>query len=694
MKSVLVVAMAFLVGLLSGCGSSGNGSNDGPVTITVSPTTVTLNQSAAQTFVATVTPSTTNQAVTWALTGTGCSGSTCGTISSTTANPIVYTAPATAPTPNVVTLTVTSVADASQSSPATITISNQAPVAILASPANATFVAGAGPENFTATVTPSNVDQTVTWALSGTGCSGSSCGTINSTTANPVQYTPPTTPVTPGPVTLVATANADPTKTAVVTITVLATQNALITGQYAYQLYGFTITGSPVGISGSFTADGNGNITGGDQDVNVNGNVTTSTSVTGTYSLGTDLQGTFTLTSIPGVPTFAFALHAQGQGGTVIEFDSSGNYAYGGLALQTSSAFSLGAIAGSYVFCLTANAVGPSRVAALGQVSFGPTGTISSGIADSYSTTGVNLSSATVTGSLNAPDSSGRGTAQITLGAANSYNLSYYIVGTSALYLLDIEPVSTGNPLFAGNAASQQPGLDNAALNSPSVFHVVGLSSSGIAEPSSDIGMFTGSSTTLAITGQLDANDAGLITSSSSVTGSFTSISTITGRGTIIFTDSTSGTTLLTAVFYLTQAGTGVMLENSVVSNEVRIGSIEPQTGSPFTNASLTGNFLAGEDSPSTSDISNVTGVVTVNNTAFTVSYSGSLSSTVLGNLSGVTASGTYAAISSTGRGTANIPSSPYGPADDVFYLISPSKWVMIGSDAGVFCTVAVLSQQ
>jgi hypothetical protein len=259
--------------------------------------------------------------------------------------------------------------------------------------------------------------------------------------------------------------------------------------------------------------------------------------------------------------------------------------------------------------------------------------------------------------------------------------------------MLDIDPASANNPLFAGNAASQQPGLDNTALNSPSVFHVVGLSST-LPEPSSVIGMFTGSSTTLAITGQLDANDAGVITSSSSVTGSFTSISTITGRGIIIFTDSTSGSTLLAAVFYLTQAGTGVMLENAVVSNEVRIGNIEPQTGSPFTNASLTGNFLAGENSPSTSDITNVTGVVTVNNTALTLSYSGSLSSNVLGNLSGVTASGTYAAISSTGRGTTSIPSSPYGPVDGIFYLVSPSKWVMIGSDAGVFCTVAVLSQQ
>ncbi len=691
MKSALVLAVAFLMGLLSACGGSGNGNNNQTVAISISPTSMTLNQSATQTFIATVTPSTTNQAVTWALSGTGCSGSACGSISSTTANPIVYTAPAIAPTPDTVTLTVTSVADPTKSASATITINSQAPVAILVSPANATFVAGSGPQNFTATVTPSNVDQTVTWALSGTGCSGATCGTISSTSANPVLYTPPAAPVTPGPVTLVATANADTTKTATATITILAAQNALLTGQYAYQLRGFTITGLPLAIAGSFTTDGNGNIIGGEQDVNINGNVTSSTAVSGSYSVGTNLQGSFTLTSIPGAPSFAFSLHAQGQGGTLIEFDSSGNYAYGGLSLQKSSAFSLGAIAGNFVIHLIAGGVGPARTAALVQLNLGPTGAITAGISDSYSTTGAILSSGSVTGSFNAPDASGRGTAQITLGGASSYNLSYFVVDTTTLFLLDIDPASAGNPLLSGGADSQQVGLDNTALNSPSVFHLTGLSLV-LPEPSTVIGMFTGSSSALTIAGQLDANDAGVITSSPSLTGSFTSISPTTGRGTMTFTS--SGSTLLTVVFYLTKPGTGSMLENSPVSNEIRVGNFEPQTGGPFTNASLTGNFLAGESAPPTFDISNVTGVVAVDNTALTLSYSGSLTSTLLGNLSGVTASGTYASISSTGRGTANLPSSPYGPADGIFYLVSPSKWVMIGSDAGSFATVAVFSQQ
>jgi len=38
-----------------------------------------------------------------------------------------------------------------------------------------------GVQQFTATVSPSGVNQTVTWSLSGTGCTGESCGTIDAT---------------------------------------------------------------------------------------------------------------------------------------------------------------------------------------------------------------------------------------------------------------------------------------------------------------------------------------------------------------------------------------------------------------------------------------------------------------------------------------------------------------------------------
>ena len=81
------------------------------VTLTPNAANVLVDQSVL--FMATVYNST-NRAVIWTLSGVGCSGATCGTISSTG----LYTAP----TPASVIVKATSVADTSKSASATITV--------------------------------------------------------------------------------------------------------------------------------------------------------------------------------------------------------------------------------------------------------------------------------------------------------------------------------------------------------------------------------------------------------------------------------------------------------------------------------------------------------------------------------------------------------------------------------------------
>ena len=78
-----------------------------------------IGQSAA--FTATLQNDTQNQGVTWALSGSGCSGATCGTLTNVTTTSVTYNAPATAPS-STVTLRATSVANASKSASATITV--------------------------------------------------------------------------------------------------------------------------------------------------------------------------------------------------------------------------------------------------------------------------------------------------------------------------------------------------------------------------------------------------------------------------------------------------------------------------------------------------------------------------------------------------------------------------------------------
>ena len=89
-----------------------------PSGVTVSPSSATLIANGAWQFTATVSPGGANQAVSWSVSGTGCTGASCGTIDATGK----YTAPAGVPNPPTVTVMATSVADLSKFGLATVTV--------------------------------------------------------------------------------------------------------------------------------------------------------------------------------------------------------------------------------------------------------------------------------------------------------------------------------------------------------------------------------------------------------------------------------------------------------------------------------------------------------------------------------------------------------------------------------------------
>jgi len=67
-----------------------------------------------------------SRGVNWALSGAGCSGATCGSLSNMTSSAVTYNAPAALPNPATVTLTATSVNDSMKSATATITVTSGA----------------------------------------------------------------------------------------------------------------------------------------------------------------------------------------------------------------------------------------------------------------------------------------------------------------------------------------------------------------------------------------------------------------------------------------------------------------------------------------------------------------------------------------------------------------------------------------
>jgi hypothetical protein len=181
-RQLLIYALVSALAFLSGCGggSSSAPSPEPPtgtsvISVGVSPTSASVQTGQPQNFTATVANDNQNKGVSWALSGAGCTGGACGTLSSTSSTSgtaVTYTAPASVPNPATVTLTSTSVADATKSAAATITVVVPTLKSVAVTPANPSFAAGLT-QQFTATGTytdgsTKDLTSSVTWSSSNT----------------------------------------------------------------------------------------------------------------------------------------------------------------------------------------------------------------------------------------------------------------------------------------------------------------------------------------------------------------------------------------------------------------------------------------------------------------------------------------------------------------------------------------------
>jgi hypothetical protein len=114
-RSFLVLVLVGILGLLVGC--SNNGTPAGiAITISLSPSTASVNASGVVNVVATVTNDSSGKGVTWTLSGVG-------TLSAQTSTSVTYTAPAKVTATSVATVVATSVADTSVTASLPITVS-------------------------------------------------------------------------------------------------------------------------------------------------------------------------------------------------------------------------------------------------------------------------------------------------------------------------------------------------------------------------------------------------------------------------------------------------------------------------------------------------------------------------------------------------------------------------------------------
>jgi len=196
------------------------------VGVGLTPTSASVELGAQQAFQAGIASAgNPNSGITWALSGSGCSGSSCGSISSNG----VFTAPQILPSPPNETVSATSVADPSKKATANITVTANFNFA-LNGPSSVNVGASVG---YTATLTPvpnSNPSLAISWSISGAGCSNAACGTIvASASGATATYTAPSVAPSLNLVTLSATPAAAPLKAVSIPIKITSPTNVTVT---------------------------------------------------------------------------------------------------------------------------------------------------------------------------------------------------------------------------------------------------------------------------------------------------------------------------------------------------------------------------------------------------------------------------------------------------------------------------------
>jgi hypothetical protein len=634
----------------------------------------------------------------------------------------VYTPPTTTPLNQQATIAAVAVDEGTQEFAFTFTLIPPASVQITNK--FTSIYTGASPVTVNATVMNDPAAAGVTWTLTagGSNCSPA-CGTLApaATPSFSAVYTPPTT--------VPSGSGANPTITATSVTNPAANDSfsfainpssALFKGSYAFLLRGYYLQtnsglpGVPMSFAGTVTADGNGNLTNGELDLNNGGGITYIPSPqTGTYTVTFTPTGiaqvameissfTFPNSNPPIDLKFRATLSGDGTHGRLIEFDGSSFINAGTIELQDSTAISTKP-SGSFAFGVNSDSPWAGRTVAAGQLVLGAGG-VTGGLID-QSVNGA--ASPTFVGTAisadaeSAPDSLGRGTLTITV-QGQSVNYAYYIIDSSHFEMIEIDHGQVFGTVFAGFAQVQNA-LTASSVNGINVIQLTGFDqpSANDIVPVSIVGLFTVSGGN-AYTLKFDINNVGNSLTQHGANGSVTFDPT-TGRAVVSAPDGFNNSFVNQAAWYLYDQNKGFFVEedistpngtplNQAITNLALSGTTLAQTGAPYTAASLSGNTIAGFGASSSPLIPNLDLGFNFNNTANPATYTanGDLTSvlTQASNLPSIQFNGKYQlALLSEGYGRILLPTALFGDftsptgtqGEASFYMIAPNQFVGIG---------------
>lgn len=727
-------AGSVLLTLLIFAGCAGDPFPD-PILVNVSNSFSTIQVGdPAVTLDATIANNRHNAGLSWSLTlaNVNCSPA-CGTLvpAAPPSLTAVYTPPKTAPLNGSATITVASDADPTSTfvfdfaiQPAVmVNITNKFSTQIIGEPAVAVNV----------TVANDNANAGVTWTLTANGSSCSpACGTLAPSPAPSfsASYTPPTT--------LPAGAAASPTITATSVTQPTAMDSfsfkigsnlSLFKGTYAFLLRGYDENHLPMVIAGSITADGQGNITGAEADIDADGGIThVPAGQTGSYTIDTSfddvVRGTFTITSYTFPNTnidiaMKFSMSADGTHGRIVEYDHTLYQNAGTILQQNTSLFVQPASipAASYAFGLDSDAPVGGRVVQVGQLVLGAAG-VTGGVADLSQAGAPNpiFSAAAISaGAATAPDAAGRGTLTINVNG-NSNQYAYYVVNSQQLFLVETDNGAPYGTAQGGVAEKQNlPFTANTVnTNSSSVIQLTGMdvvAGTGVIGPDVVIGvMQISGGATFGL--NFDSNDLGSVPGPHPAAGTVVSFDPNTGRALLSVNGGFGTGFVSSAVLYFYDSGAGFVIDADpstpngtppaqAMTNNAFSGTFTPQTGSlsnPFCGNAASCNLIFGSGASATPDIPNLDGAVNLTTANSSYAAVGDLTSleSEFGYVPDLPFNGSYSIVNpALGRGTLTLPAEFFGyNAPNIqytaaFYVIGPNQFVLIGISPTIYSGVS-----
>jgi hypothetical protein len=659
--------------------------------------------------------------VNWSVSGTGN-----GSIDTTSG---LYTAPATVPTNNVVTITATSQSQSSLSTTTSVTI--EAATAITA------VICNDASGNQPSTVSSGNQLSCTAYASVSTGTTVSVNWTLanandpNSTTnlgtiTKQGIYTAPLVPPPGQKVTITATSKSLATETMSVPVSVVF-GNQILSGSYVFSTSGRVPNTSKAfwARAGYFTAGGGA--LSGLEDTNQGGspnivdNATNGAplprSFTGSYIIGPDGRGTMQFCEDTNAPCpqggpassyFRLVVVSPSQA-EIVEFSSpnvtSANTTAGGEILSQDPLVSPNSqnLSGTYSFNFAGVSTTSTEESALGEFVSNGFGAISLGTSGTPGEMDINptpsSSPTTIAAANYSISSNGRGT--VTL---NGLNFSFYPISASRAKFIEIDTAASGTPttpasMLVGDAYKQQTqgltcGWGVSALSGPVVLETSGMDTTG-GLPGvriGTLGSFTAAGSTGTFSGaSLDENDAGTVPPPQlgTLSGNY-SVGVPCGRGTLAVGSHTY-------VFYLISTSYAVLEETT--TGIIAHGFLIQSQSGPFVDSTLTGSYalgMAGTDAAGTSgNREDFLG-------QFTSAGSGAgISGAVDLNDFGVTqtgisiANGTYPPPSGGIRETLVLPlgTTPASTRNLVLYMVSPTLFYALSTDSTGTANGAIYNQ-